>query len=175
VPQKGIDPKLYAVERTKRYISWLGHERLIRKSDNESAILALLRNTTKALRIENVENIQESHSAAYGSSSNATTEVTCRSAAGKIRTLRSCFESCIMKRIPVLHCLFYWLIEHAAWLLIIRTSQSDGITPSKRLKGVNFGTRMLGFGEQCLHKILGNHQKLYLKERWRAGGKTGSL
>lgn len=56
-------------------------------------------------------------------------------------------------RIPAAHCAFYWLVEHAAWVLITRPQQSDGITPCKRLRGTNFNVRMLGFGESCLYKL----------------------
>ena len=66
VPQKGLDPTLYAVERLKRDVMWLGHTKLVLKSDNERAILALLRSTLRVLQKEvNIENIQESHPAAY--------------------------------------------------------------------------------------------------------------
>jgi len=47
VPQKGLDPKLYAVERMKKYILWLGHNKFILKSDNKPAILASLRKIQK--------------------------------------------------------------------------------------------------------------------------------
>ena len=40
VPQKGVDTTLYAVERLKRDVMWLGHTRIVLKSDNERAILA---------------------------------------------------------------------------------------------------------------------------------------
>ena len=102
------------MERLKRDGMWLGHNRVILKSDNEHAIRALLRNTLKVLRIESVENTQEGHPAAYDSLSNATTEAACRSVAGMIRTLRACLEDHLKKRMPANHCAFYWLIEHAA-------------------------------------------------------------
>jgi len=45
-------------------------------------------------------------------------------------------ESRIKKKVPVLHRLFYWLIEHAAWLLTIRTrvnhNQEKPTTEAKR-------------------------------------------
>ena len=62
-------------------------------------------------------------------------------------------EDHIKKKIPATHCAFYWFIEHAAWLLTVRTIQSDGITAHKRLRGVNFNTGLLGFGEMCLYKL----------------------
>ena len=61
VPQKGIDPDLYAVKKPTRDVIWLGHNRIILKSDNERAIVSLLKNTIKALRIENIENTQDAH------------------------------------------------------------------------------------------------------------------
>ena len=51
------------------------------------------------------------------------------------------------------HCLFHWLVEHAAWLLTVRTIQSDGITAYKRLRGRNFNIPLLAFGEMCLYKL----------------------
>ena len=127
-PCKGVDPERYAVERLRRDVLWLGHNKVILKSDNEKAIVTLLRTTLAVLRLENVENTQEAHPAACDSSSNATTESACKLVAGQIRRLKSCLEDRIQMRIPVKHCLFHWMVEHAAWILTIRTAQSDGIT-----------------------------------------------
>ena len=71
-----------------------------------------------------------------------------------IRTIRLCLEERIKRKVPVHHCVFYWIMEHAAWILTTRTTQSDGITPYKRLRGRNFNTKTLGFGEQCLYKLI---------------------
>ena len=153
VPQKGLDPKLYVVERLGRDMLWRERNKIILKSDNGSVILAALRNIFKALRIENAENTREGHSAAYDSSSNATTVAACMSVAGQMRTVRSCLEGRVKKKIPATYCVFDWLIEHAAWLFTTRVCQSDGFTAHKKLKGVNFDTRLLGFGESCLCKV----------------------
>ena len=168
VPQKGLDPELYAVERLKRDILWLGHNKIILKTDNENAILAVLRNTLKALRVEDVLNTQEDHPAAYDSSSNASTEAACRSVGGMIRTMRLCIEDHIKMRIPVTHCAFYWLIEHAAWILTTQTLQSDGISPYKRLRGRNFSTKLIGFGERCNFKF-NSKAPVGESDRWKFG------
>ena len=124
VPQKGLDPALYAVERLKRDVMWLGHTRLVLKSDNESAILALLRNTLKVLHKEvEIDNIQEAHPAAYDPSSNGSTENASRQIGGMIATVRSCLEERVQARVPVRHCVFGWLVEHAAWLMTTRQRQ----------------------------------------------------
>ena len=60
VPQKGLDPALYVVERLKRDVMRLGHTRMVVKSDNECAILALPRNSLNVLQKEvEIENIQK--------------------------------------------------------------------------------------------------------------------
>ena len=71
VPLKGVDTTLYAVEWFKRDVMWLGHTRIVLKSDNERAILALLRTMLRVLQKEvEIDNVQESHPAAYDPSSN---------------------------------------------------------------------------------------------------------
>ena len=56
-------------------------------------------------------------------------------------------------RVPSSHCVSAWIAEQAAWLLSVRTAQSDGTSPYKRLRGRNCPTRMLAFGERCLFKF----------------------
>ena len=48
VKQKGADEEGFAVECLRRDLQWLGHTRVILKSDNEKAIVALLSTTLKA-------------------------------------------------------------------------------------------------------------------------------
>ena len=52
VKQKGVEGDGFAVECLRRDLQWLGHIRVILKSDNEAAIVKLLRETLKVLRIE---------------------------------------------------------------------------------------------------------------------------
>ena len=60
VPQKGVDPAHYSVDALVKDIAWLGYTRLSLRSDNEPAILQLLRHALiKArLQIENFEQLQ---------------------------------------------------------------------------------------------------------------------
>ena len=119
VPQGGLDPVLYAVERLKRDVMWLGHARLFLKSDNgRGAILGLLRNILKVLQKEvEIENIQEAHPAAYDSSSNGFTGNASKHAGNMILTIGRCLEERIKMRVPVTHCLSIRLVEHEAWVL----------------------------------------------------------
>ena len=72
VPQKGIDADRYAVDRLVRDIQWLGHPRIILKTDNEKAIVKLLTEVLKSLRVAPVEQATQQHPAAYDPNSNGT-------------------------------------------------------------------------------------------------------
>ena len=70
VPQKGVDPERYAVDRLVKDIQWLGHTKVILRSDNEPAIQKLLSETLKTLRVEGMTMVAENHPPPYDPSSN---------------------------------------------------------------------------------------------------------
>ena len=55
VEAKGVSEDRYAVDCLVKDVQWLGYSRLSLKSDNEPAILKLLTETLKDLRIDNFE------------------------------------------------------------------------------------------------------------------------
>ena len=87
--------------------------------------------------------------------------------------MRCCLEDRIKMRVPIRHCVFAWMVEHASWLLTVRQTQSDGITPYKRLKGRSFATPMLAFGEECHYKVPQQKKDRALEgklgAKWRSG------
>ena len=61
-PHKGVDEKVFSVQCLVDDIAWLGYTRIELRSDNEPAIVALLRESLKALRVEGVvEQASEEH------------------------------------------------------------------------------------------------------------------
>jgi hypothetical protein len=54
VPNKGVDEDGFSVNCIVEDIKWLGYSKLILKSDNEPAILKLLSESLRELRIEGV-------------------------------------------------------------------------------------------------------------------------
>ena len=95
VPQKGVGSEMYAVERLKRDTLWFGHAKVILKSDSEPAIMKLLKGTLQVLRVDGLEYVREDHSAAYGSSPNASTEKACRDVARFLTTFKFDLEDSI--------------------------------------------------------------------------------
>jgi hypothetical protein len=154
VPQKGLDEKNIACDFVLGDLGWLGHTRLIMKSDNEPAVKALVARVIELVKVEckDFDQISKEQSAAYDSQSNGGTEVGIRLVRGLLRTIKLCLEARIGKYIPVDHAVMPWMMEHACLLLNVLVRGDDGITPWQRVRGRPFGQQMLGFGESVLYR-----------------------
>ena len=117
VPSKGVDEKGFAVDALVDDVKWLGYTKMTLKSDNEPAIVKLLSEALRELRIQGLEQTLEEHSPEYDPQANGSAEVGVRLLKGHLRTLRSCLESRIGFRVPVRHAVMAWLVRHAAALI----------------------------------------------------------
>ena len=116
VVAKGSDEEGYAITRIVEDIAWLGHTRMILKSDNEPAILKVLKDSLKTARVEitELEQIQEEQAVKYDSKSNGDVENAFKQVTKLLRTLKICLEKRMGKKIPISHPLLTWPVEHAA-------------------------------------------------------------
>ena len=152
IGKKGLDQ--YAVDRVVAFIQWLGHGRVIMKSDNERTIVALLRESLKAVRVElEPETIGEEHSPAYDSQSNGMIENAIRNTRGQFRTLRSCIQERLGKLVPLDHPLIAWMLEHASTVRCAMVRGDDGTTPWQKARGRAFAMEAIGFAEKCHFKL----------------------
>ena len=107
IPCKGLDENKYVVKTVCDDIAWLGHVRLIIKSDGEKSILKLVKNALEVLkvRVEDLETISSESSQPYDSQSNGGTEVGIRNVRGLFRSLKLCLERRLGQQIPPSHAL----------------------------------------------------------------------
>ncbi len=154
VPCKGADEDNYVVDLVTSDVAWLGHVKLLLKSDNERALVTLVTRALQAIRcnVEAVESVSKEHSQEYDSQSNGGTEVGIRAVRGLFRTMRLCLERRIGHRVPPSHPLTSWLIEHTAMMLNVGVRGPDGLTAWARARGREFGLKIYGFGESVLWK-----------------------
>ena len=152
VPSKGADEKGFAVDALVDDVKWLGYSKMTLKSDNEPAIVKLLSEALRELRIQGLEQTLEEHSPEYDPQANGSAEVGVRLLKGHLRTLRSCLESRIGFRVPVRHAVMAWLVRHAAALITWCAKGHDGQTAFQRIRGRDFRTKLLSFGEMCSFK-----------------------
>ena len=173
VTQKGVDAEGYSVQRLMEDLKWLGYTKIILKADNERAIVRLLHEALRKIKVEAMDQVAQESPPSYDSRANGSIENAVKLVQGHLRTLKLSTERRLGRRIPARHALMSWLVEHVAWILTIRLRGEDGRTAYHRVRGRGFAKRMLVFGEQCLYKLPmkgpRHDARGKLAERWRRG------
>ena len=123
------------------------------KSDNERAIVALLHEVLRGLKVEATDQVAEVHPAPYDSKGDGSVENAVRQVQGLVRTMKRCLEIRLRRRIPVDHSVMAWMVKHASWILTIRVRGKDGKTAYERLRGKPFSRKSVGIGEMCLFRL----------------------
>ena len=91
VLRKRLDDKGFIVRCVADDVAWLGYSRVIPKSDNEPAMVGVLKGTLKAIRVDGiVDQALEEHPPPYDSQSNGLVESVVKSVRGMTRTLQRC-------------------------------------------------------------------------------------
>ena len=103
VRTKGADEDGYAVTRMAEDIELLGYTGIILKSDGERAIVSLLKETLRAAKIAVMDQVGFEHPPPYDPRSNGSVENGVRLVKGHLRTMKSCLERKLRKRIPEEH------------------------------------------------------------------------
>ena len=154
VPCKGADEDGYVVNLICSDVAWLGHARLLLKSDNEKALKSLVGKALKALKcqVEGLEGVSSEQSQEYDSQANGGTEVGIRAVRGLFRSMRLCLEDRIGHKLPPGHPITSWLVEHVAILLNAQSVGPDGLTPWEKARGRPFGLKLYGFCESLFWK-----------------------
>ena len=155
VPYKGAGEDAYVSGLVVSDIEWIGHKKLIIKSDNEPALRTLIVSSLERARVQcdAVDTISQEHPAKYDSQSNGGVEVGVQILRGLFRTLKLCLEARVDKYLPVDHALISWLVEHAALIINVRVKGSDGLTAWARVRGRAFNQRLMASGEKVLYKL----------------------
>ena len=154
VPRKGADEDDFVAKLVVADVAWMGHVKLIIKSDQEAAPVALITRALQLLRcqVEELESVSTEHSQAYDSQASGGTEVGIKILRGLFKTLKLCLEGRIGRKVPVHHPVTSWLLEHTSLLQNARVRGEDGMTAWARVRGRAFGQRLIGFGERILWK-----------------------
>ena len=154
IPCKGIDEDSYTVKLVASAITWLGHTKIILKSDGEPAILVLVKKALEVLKtsVDDLVGASPEQSHPHDSQSNGGTEVGIRLLRGMFRTHKLCLEKRLGRRIPVEHPMMTWLLEHVGLVMNAVSLGPDGKTPWRRARGRDFNMSLYGFGEQVFFK-----------------------
>ena len=168
VPKKRVDDKRFAVDIIVDDVLWLGYAKVILKSDDEPAIIKLLKEALAALKVSGLEQAGEEHSPPYDSQANGSVGDAVKLVKCRLRTLKLCLERRIGKRIPPRHPIMTWLAPHAAAILRYRSRGDDGKIPYERVRLRLFNNRPTAFGESCSYKAR-SKEPLDDDHRWHHG------
>ena len=145
VSAKGIGENRCAVETMRRDILWLGYSRIILKSDNEPAIVSLLTEVLKGLKV-NVVDAAPGHPPPYDSQASGHAE----NAAKQVQELLGCLKNCpgtgIQYHIPCEHPIMASMVQQAAWILAVRSEAQMDARRTSGYAGARFPRRLSVWG-----------------------------
>ncbi len=155
VDKKGVDEQGYVVQQLTDDIRWLGHKRIGLRSDNEWAILKVLRTTLEAARFEvaDIDQAFDEYPVPYDSSSNGHAESAVKQVQGMVRSYKACLEERLGRKVPVDHPVMTWLVEFTAWMITVCRRGADGRTAFQLTRGREYLKRLLGFAEKVQYKL----------------------
>ena len=87
VPAKGLDEDGYIVEQLKQDILWLGHSKVVIRSDNEPALLQVVASTLVALKMAEVTSAVDEGSVPYDPQTNGAAENAVKLFKGSLRAI----------------------------------------------------------------------------------------
>ena len=163
VPHKGRYS--YAIERLRRDLDLLGHNRLVLRSDPENAVKALKAavKEVSGLDIVNEEGPVGAHQA------NGLVEAAVKQVQGQVRALKDALETRIGERISGEHPCIPWMIQHAASTMNRRRMDERGMTPYRTWTGRDSKAHVAEFGERVWYLKSDSAGKNKLVRRWEDG------
>ena len=87
----------------KQNVLWLGHSKVIIRSDNEPALLQVVERAVAALKMSGVEHVVDEGSVPYDPQTNGAAESACRLVKGMFKVLLLGLERELKTRIPLDH------------------------------------------------------------------------
>ena len=173
VEKKGDAGSTAVAQVLKDIDVFFNHEgqEIILKSDQENSMIEVLRKVkekrTAASQLE--------HSPVEEHESNGVAERAVQMHEGMTRTMKLALEERLKVKIPSIHPIMTWLVQHGADTLTKFVVGSDGRTGYERAKGKTYKGECVEFGSCVFHRIPGDPVGGSMEPRWELGiwiGKT---
>ena len=134
VPQKGVDPDGFVIDRLREDIVWLGHASVVIRRDNEPALARVVEKSIKVLKQAEGVTASWEGSVPYDAQTNGAAENAVRLVKGMFKVLLLGLEREIEARIPLDHPIVPWLFRHGAYLRALQIKGEDGMTAHQRAR-----------------------------------------
>ena len=171
VPVKGGDQEWVAEQLTRDILKLGLHGDLTLRSDEEPAIVDLLKQVAK---LRGVGRTFLEQSPVGDSKANGVAERAVQSVEKMVRVHKLAFENRIGARLPVKHPLFAWLVEHVSDILNRFLVGRDGKTRCSKNEGEKLRTVCLGvWVRRYVSRLRKGGRSLYVREMvlWLLAGK----
>ena len=147
VPNKSTGD--FLCRRAMAYLAEIGVESgdVTMKSDQEPAMLSVLRDIGKARSVDKGGRYVLEHSPVKSSESNGMAERYIQSVGGQVRSMKGALESRWGVTIEAKHPMIAWMVEYASYLLNRFEVGNDGKTAYERCKGKRAKVHGVEFGE----------------------------
>ena len=165
VPQKGATG--YAIKRSSEVFKYLGHNKVIYRSDQEPAILDLkdrVKNEVSLFTEVVLESTPVGDSQANGAIENANQYIK-----AQIKTMFASLQDRYKREIPEDHNCMAWLITHAAACINRYSIGEDGKTAYQRIRMKRFRRDVAEFGECIWYLRANSKDEKSLRSRWHNG------
>jgi hypothetical protein len=133
-------------------IAWLGHCRVMIRADNEPAMVALVLEALRGLRVDGLSSVATEGSVPYDPQTNGAAEVAVQLTKKQMRATLLTLQKQLQAEIPPTHPVVAWMVAHSANLRTICKLGTDGLTPHERARGAPNRSEIYGFGEFCRYK-----------------------
>ena len=151
-PAKGGRSLSFLTQELCRFVTWLGHQEVCLRTDNEPSTVSLLDSCRKALKGLGIHTTVELV-VPGNKEGNGAAEVTVQVIRNQANLLIEQVERSIGADGKVIfsaiHPLYAWAIVHASWLHC-RFAVANGETPYERCTGKEYHGRICLFGETCM-------------------------
>ena len=167
VPAKGGAPTGWTPQRVANDLAMLGHHgRVVLRSDQEVALVALLREVAEC-RPHAATVLEQSPSG--DSRANGAAERAVRAVEEICRTHKVCLESRAGVAVDVGSPLMAWLVANATDSVNKLAVRQDGRTAYRRVKGRDFSGRFARFAEPVMYKISCKPSGGLMEAKWAEG------
>ena len=148
VPSKATSTDKSTAERIVEDIVYLGHTRVILRSDNEPALVALVGDALKGFRLQQLDSAAAEGSVPYDPQTAGAAEVSVRSFKCQVRAMHLTLDRFMGKHVPVTRPLILWLAEHSPFVRLTGVVGQDGKTAYHKIRGTEHSLRLPFFGER---------------------------
>ena len=165
----------HIVEQLNQDVLWLGHSKIVLKSNNETSLVQVMDALSGALKLAGLTSVTNEGSVPYDPQTNGAAESAVRLLKGTRKANLLGLERQLKAKVLIDNPIVAWMVRYAATMRTLRIQGPDGKTAQQRVNGSSSITRLLHVGEVCRYKARSQESGISGSAwRWSVGMWLGS-